>query len=62
MKVAIIHYWLVNWRGGEKVVEALLELYPEADIFTHVYDESMTEGNLKDRNIYTTILQISFSH
>lgn len=56
MKVAIIHYWLVNWRGGEKVVEALLELYPNADIFTHVYDELMTEGNLKDRNIYTTFI------
>jgi len=38
MKVAIVHYWLLNCRGGEKVVEALCELYPEADIYTHVYD------------------------
>ena len=56
MKVAIVHYWLVNWRGGEKVVEALLELYPEADIYTHVYDESLTEGKLKGRNIFTTFI------
>ncbi|MGO3346228.1 MAG: glycosyltransferase family 4 protein [Marinomonas sp.] len=38
MKVAIVHYWLLNCRGGEKVVEALCELYPDADIYTHVYD------------------------
>jgi glycosyltransferase involved in cell wall biosynthesis len=38
MKVAIVHYWLVNMRGGEKMLEALLELYPDADIYTHVYD------------------------
>ena len=34
MKVAIIHYWFVNMHGGEKVVEALLDLYPDADIYT----------------------------
>ena len=37
MKVAIVHYWLVGMRGGEKVVENLCRLFPEADIFTHVY-------------------------
>ena len=34
MRVAIVHYWLVGMRGGEKVVEARCKLYPEADIFT----------------------------
>ena len=28
MKVAIIHYWLVGMRGGEKVLEALCRMYP----------------------------------
>jgi len=56
MKVAIIHYWMVNWRGGEKVIEALLELYPEADVYTHVYDESLTEGRLKNYSVYTTFI------
>ena len=56
MKVAIVHYWFINWRGGEKVVEALLDLYPQADLFTHVYDESLTEGKLKGRNITTTFI------
>ncbi len=35
-RVAIVHYWLVGMRGGEKVVEELCRIYPDADIFTHV--------------------------
>ena len=38
MRVAIVHYWLVSMRGGEKVIEVLCNVFPEADIFTHVYD------------------------
>jgi len=34
MKTAIVHYWLINMRGGEKVLEALLEMFPAADIYT----------------------------
>lgn len=56
VKVAIVHYWLINWRGGEKVIEALLELYPDADLFTHVYDEKLTEGKLEGRNVNTTFI------
>jgi len=37
MKTALLHYWLTNVRGGEKVLAALSELLPEADIFTHAY-------------------------
>ena len=36
MRVAIVHYWLVTMRGGEKVVAELCRLYPDADLFTHV--------------------------
>lgn len=41
MKTALLHYWLTNWRGGEKVLAAINELYPEADIFTHAISENM---------------------
>ena len=34
MRVALVHDWLTGMRGGEKVLEALCELYPDADIFT----------------------------
>ena len=38
MRSAIVHYWLLNMRGGEKVLEALCRLLPEADLFTLFYD------------------------
>ena len=34
MRVAIVHYWLLDRRGGEKVLDALCRLLPGADIFT----------------------------
>ena len=36
-RVALIHYWLVGMRGGEKVLEALCRMFPDADIYTHVH-------------------------
>lgn len=44
-RVAIVHYWFVAMRGGERVVERLLRLFPNADIFANVYDPgSMSEA------------------
>ena len=54
MKVAIIHYWLVNMRGGEKVLEALCELYPQADIFTHVYRPEKFQNSVISKHKITT--------
>ena len=54
MKVAIVHYWLVTMRGGEKVLEELCKLFPQADIFTNVYDESKVSDTIKSHKIYTT--------
>ena len=34
MRAAIVHYWLLNRRGGEKVLDSLCRLLPEADIYT----------------------------
>lgn len=38
MGAAIIHYWLLNMRGGEKVVEAMCCMLPEAELFTLFYE------------------------
>src|SRR2546430_1396441 len=54
MKVAIIHYWLVGMRGGEKVIEALCEMYPQADIFTHVYVPEMVSDRIRQHRIIPT--------
>lgn len=37
MKTALLHYWLTNMRGGEKVLAALGDMLPDADVFTHAY-------------------------
>jgi glycosyltransferase involved in cell wall biosynthesis len=54
MKVAIIHYWLVNMRGGEKMLEALLEIFPDADIYTHVYDPKAVSSLINGKRIITS--------
>ena len=56
MKVAIIHYWLVGMRGGEKVIEALCEMYPQADIFTHVYVPEMVSDRIRRHNVIPTFI------
>ena len=56
MKVAIVHYWLITRRGGEKVLESILKLYPDADIYTLFYDEKIYGNFLKNHKIYTSII------
>src|ERR1700676_5580899 len=57
MRAAIIHYWLLNLRGGEKVVEALCRLLPDADVFTLFYDPERVSPEIRERNVTTSFLQ-----
>ncbi|WP_206239537.1 glycosyltransferase [Novosphingobium terrae] len=54
MRVAIIHYWLVQMRGGERVLEHLCDMYPDADIFTHVVNRAKLSPKLAARRIHTS--------
>jgi glycosyltransferase involved in cell wall biosynthesis len=56
-RVAIIHYWLVGMRGGERVIERLIKLFPDADIFTHVYDPNAVSETIRSQNVRTTFIQ-----
>lgn len=56
-RVALIHDFLLDVRGAERVFAALCDLYPEADLFTAVYDERGTEGWFAHRNVNTSFLQ-----
>jgi glycosyltransferase involved in cell wall biosynthesis len=56
MKVAIVHYWLVGMRGGERVIEALCDLYPQADIFTHVYVPDMISEKIHKHKIIPSFI------
>ena len=56
-RVALIHDFLLDLRGAERVFAAICDAWPEADIFAAVYDEAGTEGRFADRTIHTSFLQ-----
>lgn len=59
MRVALVHDDLVQWGGAERVLEGLCEIYPDAPIFTSVYDYSNDElaKRFGDKKIITSFLQ-----
>ncbi len=57
MRVALAHDWLNGMRGGEKVLEALCERYPEADIFTLFHVPGSVSDTIERHRIITSSLQ-----
>ena len=53
MKVAIVHDWLVNYGGAELFVEYVLKMYPDADIYTLVYDKKKMGNHFLNNKILT---------
>jgi glycosyltransferase involved in cell wall biosynthesis len=56
MRAAIVHYWLLNWRGGEKVLESLCRLLPDADIFTLFYDPAAVSPEIRRHKVTASFL------
>jgi glycosyltransferase involved in cell wall biosynthesis len=56
-RVALVHDFLVDVRGAERVFLALCDLFPHAELFTAVYDEQGTEGRFAHRAVHTSFLQ-----
>ena len=56
-RVALVHDFLVDVRGAERVFLALCDMFPAADLFTAVYDEQGTEGRFAHRRVHTSFLQ-----
>src|SRR5450759_574138 len=56
MRTAIVHYWLVTMRGGEKVVEALCRLLPDADVFTLFYDPAKVSPAIRSHKVTASFL------
>jgi glycosyltransferase involved in cell wall biosynthesis len=54
MNVAIIQDWLNGMRGGERVLEALLELYPEATIYTLFHEPGTVSARIESHRIVTS--------
>lgn len=57
MKVAIVHDYLNQYGGGERVLSVFGEMFPYAPIYTLVYDERLTGHSFTNRNIQTSFLQ-----
>jgi glycosyltransferase involved in cell wall biosynthesis len=56
MRTAIVHYWLLGMRGGEKVVEALCRMVPDADIFTLFYDPAAVSDLIRSKRVTASYL------
>lgn len=58
MKLALVHDYLVQGiRGAERVVDVLHDMYPDAPIFTLMYDPDRMEDRLREWDIRTSLLQ-----
>jgi glycosyltransferase involved in cell wall biosynthesis len=56
-RTALVHDFLVSVRGADRVFLEMCDLWPDADVFTPVYDEEGTEGLFAGRRIHTSFLQ-----
>jgi glycosyltransferase involved in cell wall biosynthesis len=57
LKVALVHDLLLYPGGAERVLEAIVELFPEAPIYTLLYDEEKMGEKFQSREIHTSFLQ-----
>ncbi len=57
MKVALVHDWLTGMRGGEKVLESLCDLFPEAPIYTLVHIRGSVSGKIESHRILPSLLR-----
>lgn len=55
-KIALVHDFLVSYGGAERVFEVLCEMYPEAPIYTLLYDQERMGGHFKGRDIRSSWL------
>ncbi|HEX8974554.1 MAG TPA: glycosyltransferase [Patescibacteria group bacterium] len=56
-KIALVHDFLIQQGGAERVLKVLAEMYPEAPIYTLLYDKEKVGGQFSGREIRTSYLQ-----
>lgn len=57
MRVALVHDWLTGMRGGERVLEELVRLFPDAELFTLVHVPGSVSPPIETRPIHTSFVQ-----
>ena len=55
-RVAVVHDWLTGMRGGERVLESILGLFPDADLFTLLHNPGSVSPMIADRRIVTSFI------
>jgi len=56
VRVALVHDWLTGMRGGERVLDELCGLFPDADLYTLVHVPGSTSKRIENRRIFTSPL------
>ena len=56
-RIAFVHDWLTGMRGGEKALEALCQLYPNAELFTLLHRRGAVSPVLERRRPHVSFLQ-----
>ncbi|HEY1336921.1 MAG TPA: glycosyltransferase [Bryobacteraceae bacterium] len=56
MRSAIVHHWLLNRRGGEKVLDALCRILPDADIYTLFCDPAVLSDEVRRHKVTASFL------
>ena len=53
MKVVLLHDWPMRLRGGERVLQAFCEMFPDAPIYALIYKKKSIGGEIEKRSIRT---------
>jgi glycosyltransferase involved in cell wall biosynthesis len=56
-RVAVVHDWLTGMRGGEAVLEAILDALPDAELFTLIHHPGSVSAKIEARTIRTSSVQ-----
>ena len=57
MRIALVHDWLTRLRGGERVLDALCELYPDAELFTLLHVRGSQPARVERSTIHSSFIQ-----
>jgi len=57
LRVALVHYWYVRQRGGERVLDVLAEMFPQADIFVLLYDPAALSDAARGHRVRASFIQ-----
>lgn len=60
MKIALVHDDFMQWGGAERVVHAMMELYPDAPVYTLAYQDTVLPEEFDTRRLRTTFFQKRF--